>query len=62
MKERDERKIEDIAIIRLEGICPFPIEDIRNALKLFPKASSMFKKMHLTLLGCQKVPSLWLYH
>ncbi|KAH7729869.1 Transketolase-like [Aphelenchoides avenae] len=38
LKERDERKLNDTAIVRLEGICPFPVEDIRDAVNAYPNA------------------------
>ncbi|TKR61087.1 hypothetical protein L596_028247 [Steinernema carpocapsae] len=38
-KERDERKMDNIAVIRLEGIAPFPVEDIKKAMDLYPKAN-----------------------
>uniref|UniRef100_A0A0K0DHB5 OxoGdeHyase_C domain-containing protein n=1 Tax=Angiostrongylus cantonensis TaxID=6313 RepID=A0A0K0DHB5_ANGCA len=38
-KARDERGLKDsVAIIRLEGLCPFPVQDLREALQLYPKA------------------------
>ncbi|KAK0410283.1 hypothetical protein QR680_005042 [Steinernema hermaphroditum] len=38
-KERDERKVNNIAVVRLEGIAPFPIEDIKKAIDMYPKAN-----------------------
>ncbi|KAL6740878.1 hypothetical protein Aduo_014186 [Ancylostoma duodenale] len=38
-KARDERGLKDtVAIIRLESLCPFPVQDLRDVLKRYPKA------------------------
>ncbi|KIH69632.1 hypothetical protein ANCDUO_00008 [Ancylostoma duodenale] len=40
-KARDERGLKDtVAIIRLESLCPFPVQDLRDVLKRYPKAKS----------------------
>ncbi|KAK6021464.1 hypothetical protein OSTOST_12863, partial [Ostertagia ostertagi] len=42
-KERDERGLRDtVAIIRLESLCPFPVQDLRETLQRYPKATSGF--------------------
>ncbi|KAK6014883.1 hypothetical protein OSTOST_19724, partial [Ostertagia ostertagi] len=39
-KERDERGLRDtVAIIRLESLCPFPVQDLRETLQRYPKAT-----------------------
>ena len=40
MEEREKRAIPDVAIVRLEGICPFPVEDLSKAFQEYPKAKS----------------------
>ena len=40
MKERDDRKLRDYAIIRLESLCPFPLAEIRHILGHYPNAQS----------------------
>nr|CDJ90855.1 2-oxoglutarate dehydrogenase E1 component [Haemonchus contortus] len=38
-KERDERGLkETVAIVRLESLCPFPVQDLRAVLERYPKA------------------------
>lgn len=38
-KARDERGLKDtVAIVRLESLCPFPVQDLRDALQRYPKA------------------------
>ncbi|VDL82886.1 unnamed protein product [Nippostrongylus brasiliensis] len=38
-KARDERGLKDtVAVIRLESLCPFPVQDLRDVLKRYPKA------------------------
>ncbi|VDO08675.1 unnamed protein product [Haemonchus placei] len=40
-KERDERGLKDtVAIVRLESLCPFPVQDLRAVLERYPKAKS----------------------
>ncbi|CAJ0592057.1 unnamed protein product [Cylicocyclus nassatus] len=39
-KARDERGLKDtVAIVRVESLCPFPVQDLREALKRYPKAT-----------------------
>uniref|UniRef100_A0AC35FBU2 Transketolase-like pyrimidine-binding domain-containing protein n=1 Tax=Panagrolaimus sp. PS1159 TaxID=55785 RepID=A0AC35FBU2_9BILA len=38
MKERDEKKLNDTAIIRVEGLAPFPLEDLRKVLQRYSGA------------------------
>ena len=38
MKERDEKKLNDTAIIRIEGLAPFPVEDLRKVLQRYSGA------------------------
>lgn len=40
MKEKEERKISNVAIIRVEGLCPFPVEDLRRVIQRYPNAKS----------------------
>jgi probable 2-oxoglutarate dehydrogenase E1 component DHKTD1 len=40
MKERDERKLDDVAVVRLEGICPFPVEELRTVINTYPNAQN----------------------
>uniref|UniRef100_A0AC34GWS8 Transketolase-like pyrimidine-binding domain-containing protein n=1 Tax=Panagrolaimus sp. ES5 TaxID=591445 RepID=A0AC34GWS8_9BILA len=35
MKERDEKKLHDTAIIRVEGLAPFPLDDLQKVLKRY---------------------------
>ncbi|XP_023235170.1 probable 2-oxoglutarate dehydrogenase E1 component DHKTD1, mitochondrial isoform X2 [Centruroides sculpturatus] len=37
-KEREDKKIEDTAIIRIEALCPFPANELSNEIKKFNKA------------------------
>merc|ERR1711964_529944 len=38
VEEREKQKIEDIAIVRVEQICPFPFDLVQNQLKQYPAA------------------------
>ncbi|XP_053390439.1 probable 2-oxoglutarate dehydrogenase E1 component DHKTD1 homolog, mitochondrial [Mercenaria mercenaria] len=37
-KERDTRNVEDMAIIRLESLCPFPTAELQRELSKYPNA------------------------
>jgi probable 2-oxoglutarate dehydrogenase E1 component DHKTD1 len=37
-EERDKRKRNDIAIIRLEELCPFPADELREEIKKYKNA------------------------
>jgi len=47
MKERDDRKIDDITIIRLEQLYPFPAEALKEELTKYPNAD---------VVWCQEEP------
>ncbi|VDD94531.1 unnamed protein product [Enterobius vermicularis] len=38
MKAREERNIDDVVFVRLESLCPFPVEALREALLKYPNA------------------------
>jgi len=38
-KEIESRKLTNVAVIRIEELCPFPSEDIRNELAKYSKAT-----------------------
>lgn len=40
MNEREKRKIDNMAIIRLERLCPFPVAELQDALSQFKNAKS----------------------
>jgi 2-oxoglutarate dehydrogenase complex dehydrogenase (E1) component-like enzyme len=43
LEEREKREgiaKEEIGIVRLEGICPFPVDDLSAAFKEYPNAQS----------------------
>uniref|UniRef100_A0A914UXX4 Transketolase-like pyrimidine-binding domain-containing protein n=1 Tax=Plectus sambesii TaxID=2011161 RepID=A0A914UXX4_9BILA len=40
MKERDEKKFTDVAVVRVEALCPFPLEELRNTLMRYPNAKT----------------------
>lgn len=40
MKERDEKQMLDTAIIRIESLAPFPVDDIRRVLQKYNGAQS----------------------
>uniref|UniRef100_A0A914R6Y7 Multifunctional 2-oxoglutarate metabolism enzyme C-terminal domain-containing protein n=1 Tax=Parascaris equorum TaxID=6256 RepID=A0A914R6Y7_PAREQ len=40
-KEREARKLNNMAIIRLEQLCPFPVEALRVAACRYPEAKGM---------------------
>ncbi|XP_046848415.1 probable 2-oxoglutarate dehydrogenase E1 component DHKTD1, mitochondrial isoform X2 [Xenia sp. Carnegie-2017] len=40
LKERENRHAHDMAIVRLEALTPFPVEEIKNELKKYPNALS----------------------
>lgn len=42
IKERNEKKHFDTAIIRLEGLAPFPVDDIRKILQRYNGAQSKY--------------------
>ena len=42
LKARDERKISDVAFVRLESLCPFPVQELREAIAKYPNAESKF--------------------
>lgn len=43
LKERRDRKISDIALIRLEEICPFPAKEISKAISKYKNAKGQLK-------------------
>ncbi len=47
-QERRNRKIDNIAIIRLEQLYPFPSDDLREAMKMFPNFNEV--------MWCQEEP------
>lgn len=38
-KERDSRKIEDVALVRIESLCPFPAGEIQQEVTKYPNAT-----------------------
>lgn len=42
MKERGDRQLTDTAIVRLESLCPFPVDELRDTIARYPKATSSF--------------------
>lgn len=40
VKERSDKKIQDVAIIRLESLCPFPLVNIQQELAKYKNAKS----------------------
>ena len=38
-KERDSRKLNDAAVVRLESLCPFPTAEIQQEMKKYPNAT-----------------------
>jgi 2-oxoglutarate dehydrogenase E1 component len=41
-KERDERKRQDVAILRMEQLYPLPLEDLRNALARYKDGTPLY--------------------
>ena len=37
---REELRLEDVALIRLESLCPFPVEHLERELAKYPNAKS----------------------
>ncbi|VDN53664.1 unnamed protein product [Dracunculus medinensis] len=37
-KERDKRKVHDMAIVRVESLCPFPFQELQEAVAKYPNA------------------------
>lgn len=42
VNQREARGIKDTAIIRVEGLCPFPINEINQELAKYKKAKSEY--------------------
>ncbi|XP_052058807.1 2-oxoadipate dehydrogenase complex component E1-like isoform X2 [Mytilus californianus] len=38
-KERDSRKLEDVALVRIESLCPFPAGEIQQEVTKYPNAT-----------------------
>ncbi|KAI6187042.1 putative 2-oxoglutarate dehydrogenase E1 component DHKTD1-like protein, mitochondrial [Aphelenchoides besseyi] len=38
MSEREKRDLNNVAIVRLERLCPFPVEELRNSLEVYKNA------------------------
>ncbi|KAJ7384678.1 hypothetical protein OS493_020259 [Desmophyllum pertusum] len=51
VKQRETTNSMDTAIIRLESLCPFPVEMVRQELKKFPGAKNLF--------GAKKNRGIW---
>ena len=41
-EEREKRQRTDVAIIRIEELCPFPAAEIREEMKKYPNAKEFF--------------------
>ncbi len=39
MSEKNKRKLDNVAIIRIEEICPFPANQIRNIVSQYKNAN-----------------------
>ncbi|MFH4974609.1 hypothetical protein AB6A40_001318 [Gnathostoma spinigerum] len=39
MNMRDEKKLNDVAVIRLESLCPFPVDSIQKTISKYPNAT-----------------------
>uniref|UniRef100_A0A0N4ZSZ6 RRM domain-containing protein n=1 Tax=Parastrongyloides trichosuri TaxID=131310 RepID=A0A0N4ZSZ6_PARTI len=40
MKERKERNVSDTAIVRVESLCPFPVNELQEIKKIYPNATN----------------------
>jgi 2-oxoglutarate dehydrogenase complex dehydrogenase (E1) component-like enzyme len=40
MNEREKRNIKNMAVVRLERLCPFPVDELREAMSQYKNAKS----------------------
>lgn len=42
---RVENKVSNVAIVRVESLCPFPVQELNNALDIYKNAKGKFKAL-----------------
>ncbi len=40
LKHAEEKGVSNVAFVRLEQLCPFPVKELQEAVERFPKAKS----------------------